>query len=99
PAELLGDLVGDRLRRLRVVRAQADVDEPPRELERELDREPAAVVVRPADGVDRRPVRGGGDELLALQVERAEDDGVETLGRGTGRDRVREVPGRRAGER
>ena len=45
PAELLGDLVRERLRALGVVAAQADVDEAPVELERELDRQPVAVVV------------------------------------------------------
>ena len=54
PAELLGDLERERLRALGVVRAEADVDERPVELERELDGEPAAVVVRAVDGVDGR---------------------------------------------
>src|SRR5206468_10998373 len=50
PAELLRDLVRDRLRPFRVVRAKPDVDERPGQLERELDGEPAAVVVAAADG-------------------------------------------------
>ena len=71
PAELLGDLERERLRSLGVVRAQADVDEAPVELERELDREPRAVVVGPVDRVDRRAVDRGCDELLRLEVGRA----------------------------
>ena len=37
PAELLGDLEGERLRAFRVVRAQVHVDERPVELTRKLD--------------------------------------------------------------
>ena len=58
PAELLGDLERERLRALRVVGAQADVDERPRQLERELDGQPAAVVVgaaAPRRSSRRRP--------------------------------------------
>ena len=97
PAQLLGDLEGERLRTFRVVRAQADVDEGPRgQLERELDREPAAVVVASAYLVDRRAVRGGGQQLLALESGGAEDRGVEPLDGGACRDRCGEIPGRRA---
>ena len=71
PAELLGDLERDRLRALGVVRAELDVDERPVELERQLDREPRAVVVAAVDGVDRRAVDRGRDELLRLEVGRA----------------------------
>ncbi len=99
PAELLGDLVGDRLRALGVVAAQADVDERPRHLPRELDRHPVAVVVGAGDRVQRRPVGGGRGQLLRLEVGRAEDRRLEPLGRRAGRDRVREVAGGRAGER
>ena len=99
PAELLGDLVAERLRALGVVGAQADVDEAPRQLERELDGEAAAVVVGALDGVDRRAVDGGRDQLLGLEVGRAEHGGLEPLGGGARRDRVGEVPGRRAGQR
>src|SRR5439155_9462263 len=98
PAELFGDLVGERLRPLGVVGPQADVHERPGQLERELDRQAAAVVVRAADGVDRRAVDGGRDELLRLEIGRAEDGGLEAFGRRTGRDGVRQVAGRGAGE-
>ena len=99
PAELLGDLERDRLRALGVVGAKSDVDERPVELERELDREPAAVVVASVDGVDRRAVDGGRDQLLGLEVGRAEDDRLDPLGCRARGDRVREVAGRRARER
>ena len=99
PAELLGDLVRERLRALGVVRAQVDVDEAPRQLERELHREPRAVVVGAVDGVDRRAVDGGRGELLRLEVGRDEDGGIEALRRGARRDRTGEVAGRRARER
>ena len=99
PAELLGDLVGERLRALGVVRAQVDVDEPPRKLERELHGKTRAVVVVAVDGVDRRPVDGSGRELLRLEVGRDEDGRVEPFGGRAGRDRAGEVAGRRARER
>src|SRR5581483_12274171 len=98
PAELLADLVRERLRSLGVVAPQADVDERPRQLEGELDRQPAAVVVRAGDGVDRRAVDGGRGQLLRLQVGRAEHGRLEAFRGGAGGDGVGEVPGRRARE-
>ena len=99
PAELLGDLVRERLRALGVVRAQADVDEAPVELEGQLDREPAAVVVGAVDGVDGRAVGRRRDELLRLEVGRAEDGRFEPFRGRAGGDGVREVSGRGAGDR
>ena len=99
PAELLRDLERDRLRSLRVVRAQLDVDERPVELEGQLHAEAAAVVVRAVHGEDGRAVDRGGDELLRLEVCRDEDCGLDSLRGRTGGDRIGEVPGRRAGER
>ena len=61
PAELLGDLERERLRALRVVRAQVHVDERPVELARQLDDEPAAVVVAAADGDHLAAVDRGRD--------------------------------------
>src|SRR5439155_17522950 len=54
PAELPGDLVGERLGSLRVVGAQADVHEGPVELEGELDRQAAAGVGGPANRLGPR---------------------------------------------
>ena len=99
PAELLGDLERERLRALGVVRAQADVHERPGQLERELDGQPAAVVVAPAHLVDRRPVRGRGEQLLALEPGGAEHRRFEPFDGGPRRDRACEVPGRGARER
>ncbi len=98
PAELLGDLEGERLRALGVVGAEADVDERPVELEGELDREPAAVVVAPVDRVDGGAVDSGRDELLRLEARRAEHGRLDPLGGGACRNRVREVARRGAGE-
>ena len=99
PAELLRDLVGQGLRALGVVGAQVDVDESPRQLERQLDREPRAVVVRAVDGVDPRAVDRGCGELLGLEVARDEDCRLEAFGGGPGGDRSGEIPRRGAGER
>ena len=99
PVELLRDLERERLRALCVVRAQADVDEAPGQLERELDGQAAAIVVRATDGVDRRAVDGRGDELLGLEVVRAEDRRLHAFGGGPGSDGVREVARRGARER
>ena len=99
PAELLGDLVGDRLRALGVVAAQTDVHERPRHLPRELDRDAVAVVVRARDRIEGRPVGRGRRQLLRLEVGRAEDGRLQPFGRCTRGDRVRQVPGGRARER
>src|SRR5579864_5817506 len=99
PAELLGDLERQRLRPLRVVRAELDVHERPVELERELDAQPRAVVVAAVDGEDLRAVHGRGDELLRLEVGRNEDGGFDPLCRGARSDGIREVAGRRACKR
>ena len=99
PAELLGDLVAERLRALRVVGPQSHVDEAPGHLEGELDRESAAIVVGAAHRVDRRAVHRRRDELLGLEIGRAEDCRFHPLGGGPRCDRVRQVASRRAGER
>ena len=98
PPQLLGDLERERLRALGVVGAQAHVHERPGQLEGELDGEPAAVVVGPEHLVDRRPVRRGGDQLLALEPGGAEHGGLEPFDCGARRDRAREVAGRGARE-
>ncbi len=99
PAELLGDLERERLRALRVVRAQVDVDEPPRKLERQLDGEARAVVVGAVDRIDAWPVDRGGGELLRLEVARNEDRGLHPLGCRPRCHGARQVAGRGAGER
>ena len=99
PAELLGDLEPERLRAFRVVRAQPDVHERPVELERQLDRQPRAVVVAPFDGEDLRAVDRGRDQLLRLEIGGAEHDGLEPFRRCARGDGVREVARRRAGDR
>ena len=55
PAELLGDLVGERLRALRVVGAEVDVDERPAALLRQLGAEAVDVVVVAVDADERGP--------------------------------------------
>ena len=99
PPELLRELVGERLRAFGVVRPQIDVDEPPRELERQLDGESRAVVVRPVDGVDLRAVDGGGRELLRLEVAGDEDGSLEAFCGCTRRHGTGQVPGGGARER
>ena len=99
PAELLGDLVCECLRPLGVVRAQVDVDESPRQLERQLHREPGAMVVRAVDRIDAGAVDRCRGELLRLEVGRNEDCRLETFGRGPRCDGACEVAGRRARER
>src|SRR4029077_2838767 len=56
PAELLGDLEGERLRALRVVRAQVDVDERPVALGAQLGAEAVDVVVVALDTDELRAV-------------------------------------------
>ena len=99
PVELLGDLEGDRLRALRVVRTKPDVDERPVELEGELDAHARAVVIASVDRVDRRSVDRGRGQLLRLEVGRAENGGLDSLRCCARCDCVREVACRGARER
>jgi hypothetical protein len=73
---LFGDLERDRLRAFGVVRPKLRVHEPPVELERQLDREPADVIVRALDGIERRAVHRGRDQLLGLEIGGAEHGGL-----------------------
>ena len=98
PAQLLGDLPGDRLRALRVVGAQVDVDERPVALAGELGAQAVDVVVVAADLHDVRAVDAGREDLLLLEVGGDEDVGLQAERRGVGGDGVREVARRRAGE-
>ena len=73
PAELLDGLVGERLRPLRVVRPQVDVDERPGARFGELGAEPVDVVVVAADADQIGPVDAGREQLLLLEVGGDED--------------------------
>ena len=99
PAELLGDLVAQRLGALGVVGPDVDVDERPALLlAGDLRREPVDVVVVALHGHQRAAVHRGGDDLGALEVLGDEDHGLHA-GAGAGRgDRVGEVAGRGARE-
>ena len=98
PAELLGDLVGQRLRALGVVRPHVDVDERPVALARQLGAQPVDVVVVAAHLDQVRAVHPGGQDLLLLEVGRDEDVGLHAQRRAVGGDRVGQVAGRRAGQ-
>ena len=71
PAELLGDLVADRLRALGVVRPQIDVDEAPAVLEGDLRAEAIDVVVVAVDAHEPRAVDLRAENLGRLQIGRA----------------------------
>ena len=75
PAELLGDLVAERLGALGVVRPQVDVDErPSRSRSPASSRaEPVDVVVGALDRDQRAAVDRGRDDLAGLEVGRDED--------------------------
>ncbi len=99
PAELLGDLEGERLAALGIERPEVDVDEGPALLVGDLEAEAVDVVVRAVDADDRRAVAQGVVDLRRLEVRRDEDEGTEPeRGRG-GRGRPGEIAGRGAGER
>ena len=99
PAERLGDLVGERLRALRVERPQVDVHESPAGLVGDFEAEPVDVVIRALDRDDGRAVRQRVVDLGGLEIGRDEHEGRQPGGRCRGRRRARQVPGRRAGER
>ena len=74
PAELLGDLEGQRLRAFRVVRPHVDVDERPAVVDvGDLAAQPIDVVVVAVDGNDGRLVGRGRDDLGRLEIGRNED--------------------------
>ena len=99
PAELLGDLVAERLGALGVEGTDVDVDERPAVLlAGDLARELVDVVVVALDrdevlGVDRRV-----DLLGRLEVAGDEHHGADARARSGCRDRVGQVAGRGAGE-
>ena len=99
PAELLGDLVGQRLGALGVVGPDVDVDERPALLlGGDLAGQLVHVVVAALDRDQGGVVDGGGDDLLLLEVARARRPPTDA-GPGGGRgDRVGQVAGRRAGQ-
>ncbi len=102
PAELLADLVGERLGALAVVRPQIDVDEAPALAGRVADQlraEAVHVVVVALDADQLAAVHAGHHDLALLQVVRDEHAGPEA---GPGRrraDRAGQVAGRGAGQR
>ena len=99
PAELLGDLVAQRLGALGVERADVDVDERPALLlAGDLGGELVDVVVVAVDGDQRLGEDRGVDLLGLLEVARDEHHGLDAGAGAGGGDGVREVAGRRAGE-
>ena len=99
PAERLGDLVGERLAALGVVRAEVDVDRAPAELVGDLEAQAVDVVVGAVDRDDRRAVGERMLDLRRLEVGRHEHVRGQARGRRGRRGRAREVAGARAGER
>ena len=99
PAELLGDLVRERLGALGVVRAHVDVHERPVALARQLGAEAVDVVVVAPDLHEVRPVDAGREDLLLLEIGRDEDVGLHAERGAVGGDAVGEVAGRGARER
>ncbi len=85
PAELLGDLEGQRLRALGVVGAQVDVHERPVALGAQLGAQPVDVVVVALDADQPGPVDASGEDLLLLEVGGDEDVGVHARARPRGR--------------
>src|SRR5262245_11785023 len=68
PAELLGDLVADRLGALGIERPQVDVDEAPAVLERHLRTQAVDLVVGAGHADDLGPKDAGAEDLASLQV-------------------------------
>ena len=99
PAERLGDLVGERLAALGVVRAEVDVDRAPAELVGDLEAQAVDVVVGAVDRDDRRPVGERVLDLGRLEVGRHEHVGGQARCRRGRRGRAGEVAGARAGQR
>jgi hypothetical protein len=98
PAELLGDLEGQRLGALGVVRAHVDVDERPVALARQLGAQAVDVVVVAVDRDEVRAVDAGREDLLLLEVGRDEDVGLQAERGGVRGDRVGQVARRGAGD-
>ena len=98
PAQLLGDLEGQRLGALGVVGPHVDVDEGPAgALAGQLGTEAVDVVVVPLDRDDRAAVDGGHGHLGRLEVVGDQDDRVHPGPGGVGRHRVGQVARRGAG--
>ncbi len=99
PAELLGDLVAERLGALGVVGPDVDVHERPAVLlAGDLRGEPVHVVVVAVHGDQRAAVHRGGDDLGPLEVGGDEDDRLHAGAGPGGGHRVGEVAGRGTGE-
>ena len=98
PAELLGDLEGDRLRALARIGVQVPADEAPGEEPAELELEAAAVVVRAGDREDARAGMAR-RHRCRLTADRREHDRLEPRRRGRSGDGMAEIAGRRAAER
>ncbi len=99
PAELLGDLVPQSLRALRVIGPDVDVDEGPALFfSRDLSGELVDVVVGALDGDQGRVIDGGSQDFLPLEIVGYKDNRLDACpGSGCGNS-IGEVPGGRAGQ-
>ncbi len=98
PPQLLGDLEGERLGALGVVRAHVDVDEgPTRTLARQFGTEPVDVVVGALHSDHGPPVNRGHGHLGPLQVVRDQHHRIHAGPGRMGGHRVGEVAGGGAG--
>ena len=98
PAELLGDLVAERLAALGVVRPDVDVHERPVLVLGDLAAQPVDVVVGALHRDERLVVHRRLHDLALLEVVRDEDDRTQAGGGGVRRDGVGEVAGAGAGD-
>ena len=98
PAQLLGDLVAERLGAVAIEGAQIDIDERPAVLAARLGAQAVHLVVIAGDGEDVRAVDQRAQHFALLQVGRNEDIGLEAAFGGVRGDGVGEVAGGGAGD-
>ena len=98
PAQLLADLVAQRLAAFRVKRPDVNVDERPRILVPQFAAQAVDIVVAAVDGDQRRRVDCRADDLALLQVCGDEDAGLHSGAGGVGGYAVRQVARRSAGQ-
>ena len=96
PAQLLGDLVANGLRAFGVIRTQVHIHESPVVLVGDLRAQAVHLVVAAGDAHQLRAIHLGAHNLCRLEIGGNEDPGLESVARGLGRDRVRQVAGRGA---
>src|SRR5712692_8468917 len=96
PSELLRHLEAERLRTLGVIWTQVDIDECPSVLVGDFAAEAIDVVVIAANRDDLRSVDRRADDFAGLDALGHEDDATQSRTRRMGRDRGREITGRRA---